>query len=66
VLGWVMLAATIIPAADAAMVITHHDPKVTAYGAHGAARRPDEQVPGVAPAAIAALLGSAAGWCLSR
>jgi len=36
VLGWVMLAATLIPAADAAIVITHHGPKATAYGVHGA------------------------------
>jgi hypothetical protein len=36
VLGWVMLAATIIPAADSAIVITHHGSKTTAYGVHGA------------------------------
>jgi hypothetical protein len=36
VLGWVMLAATLIPAADAAIVITCHGSKATAYGVHGA------------------------------
>ena len=36
VLGWVMLAATIIPVADAVIVITHHGPNATAYGVHGA------------------------------
>jgi len=35
-LGWVMLAATIIPGADAAIVITHHGTKAIAYGVHGA------------------------------
>lgn len=36
VLGWLMLAATLIPAADSVIVIRHHGSKATAYGVHGA------------------------------
>jgi hypothetical protein len=35
VLGWLMLAATLIPAADSAIVLAHHGSKATAYGIHG-------------------------------
>lgn len=34
-LGWVMLAATIIPLADAAIVLRSGGPKAIAYGVHG-------------------------------
>jgi hypothetical protein len=34
-LGWVILAATIIPIADAAIVLGHGGAKSTAYGVHG-------------------------------
>jgi hypothetical protein len=33
--GWVMLAATIIPIADAAIVLANGGPKSIAYGVHG-------------------------------
>jgi hypothetical protein len=33
--GWVMLAATIIPIADAAIVLANGGPKAIAYGVHG-------------------------------
>ena len=33
--GWVMLAATIIPIADAAIVLANDGPKSIAYGVHG-------------------------------
>ena len=36
VLGWLMLAATLIPVADSVIVIRHHGSKATAYGVHGA------------------------------
>jgi hypothetical protein len=36
VLGWLMLAATLIPIADSVIVIRHHGSKATAYGVHGA------------------------------
>jgi hypothetical protein len=35
-LGWVVLAATLIPAADAAVVLARHGSKASAYGVHGA------------------------------
>jgi hypothetical protein len=35
VLGWVMLAATIIPLADTAIVLTNGGPKSIALGVHG-------------------------------
>lgn len=35
-LGWFMLAAAIIPLADAAIVLRHHGSKATALGIHGA------------------------------
>ena len=35
-LGWLILAATLIPAADSVIVIRHHGSKATAYGVHGA------------------------------
>ena len=35
-LGWVMLAATIIPIADAAIVLRNGGPKSIAWGVHGA------------------------------
>ena len=35
-LGWLMLAATLIPIADSVIVIRHHGSKATAYGVHGA------------------------------
>ena len=35
VLGWFMLAATIIPLTDAAIVLGHGGTKVAAYGIHG-------------------------------
>lgn len=35
-LGWVLLAAAIIPAADAAIVVAHGGPPAVAYGVHGA------------------------------
>lgn len=34
-LGWIILAATIIPLADAAIVLGHGGPKATAWGVHG-------------------------------
>ncbi|KAA0081430.1 DUF4267 domain-containing protein [Mycolicibacterium sp. P9-64] len=34
-LGWVILAATIIPIADAAIVLDGGGPKATAWGVHG-------------------------------
>jgi hypothetical protein len=34
-LGWFMLAATIIPLADAAIVLRHGGTKVAAFGIHG-------------------------------
>ena len=34
-LGWVTLAATIIPLADATIVLGHGGPKSIAYGVHG-------------------------------
>jgi len=34
-LGWVILAATIIPLADATIVLGHGGPKSIAYGVHG-------------------------------
>jgi hypothetical protein len=34
-LGWMILAATIIPLADAAIVAGHGGPKSIAYGVHG-------------------------------
>lgn len=36
ILGWVMVAATIIPIVDAIIVLTHNGSKATAYGVHGA------------------------------
>jgi hypothetical protein len=33
--GWVILAATIIPIADAIIVLTHGGPKSIAFGVHG-------------------------------
>jgi Domain of unknown function (DUF4267) len=35
-LGWFMLAATIIPLTDAAIVLRHGGTKATAFGIHGA------------------------------
>jgi hypothetical protein len=35
-LGWVVLAATIIPLADAAIVLSNGGPKSIAWGVHGA------------------------------
>ena len=35
-LGWLMLAATLIPVADSVIVIRHHGSRATAYGVHGA------------------------------
>jgi Domain of unknown function (DUF4267) len=35
VLGWFLLAATLIPIGDAIIVLTHQGAKVTAYGVHG-------------------------------
>jgi hypothetical protein len=34
-LGWIMLAATIIPIADAAIVLSHGGPRSIAFGVHG-------------------------------
>lgn len=34
-LGWVILAATVIPVADAAIVLTHGGPRSIAFGVHG-------------------------------
>lgn len=34
-LGWVILAATIIPLADAAIVLSYDGPKSVAWGVHG-------------------------------
>jgi hypothetical protein len=34
-LGWFMLAAAIIPIADAMIVLSHDGAKTTAYGIHG-------------------------------
>lgn len=34
-IGWVMLAATVIPIADAAIVLRHGGAKSIAYGVHG-------------------------------
>jgi hypothetical protein len=34
-LGWVILAATIIPLADATIVLSYHGPKSIAWGIHG-------------------------------
>jgi hypothetical protein len=36
VLGWLMLAATLIPVADSVIVIRHHGSKATAYAVYGA------------------------------
>ena len=36
ILGWVIVAATIIPIVDAIIVLTHNGSKATAYGVHGA------------------------------
>ena len=36
VLGWLMLAATLIPVADSVIVNRYHGSKATAYGVHGA------------------------------
>ena len=36
VLGWLMLAATLIPISDSVIVIRHHGSKATAYTVHGA------------------------------
>jgi len=36
ILGWIILAATIIPIVDAVIVLTHNGSKATAYGVHGA------------------------------
>ena len=36
VLGWIIVAATIIPIVDAVIVLTHNGSKATAYGVHGA------------------------------
>jgi hypothetical protein len=33
--GWIILAATIIPIADAIIVLSHGGPKSTAFGVHG-------------------------------
>ncbi|MEO3799300.1 DUF4267 domain-containing protein [Nonomuraea sp. B1E8] len=35
-LGWVMLAATVIPVGDALIVLHNNGPKAAAYGVHGA------------------------------
>jgi hypothetical protein len=35
VLGWMIVAATLIPLGDALTVLGHDGPKPTAYGAHG-------------------------------
>ncbi|MFF0108876.1 DUF4267 domain-containing protein [Streptomyces hirsutus] len=35
-LGWFMLAATVIPAGDALIVLRSNGPKAAAYGIHGA------------------------------
>jgi hypothetical protein len=35
-LGWFMLAASIIPTIDAVIVLRHGGPRTTAYGVHGA------------------------------
>ena len=34
-LAWIILAATLIPVADAAIVLRHGGPKSTAFGVHG-------------------------------
>ncbi|KAA0111482.1 DUF4267 domain-containing protein [Mycolicibacterium sp. P1-5] len=34
-LGWIILAATVIPAADAAIVLKNDGPKPVAFGVHG-------------------------------
>ena len=36
ILGWIIVAATIIPIVDAVIVRTHNGSKATAYGVHGA------------------------------
>ena len=36
ILGWIIVAATIIPIVDAVIVLTHKGSKATAYGVHGA------------------------------
>ena len=36
ILGWILVAATIIPIVDAVIVLTHNGSKATAYGVHGA------------------------------
>ena len=36
ILGWIIVAATIIPVVDAVIVLTHNGSKATAYGVHGA------------------------------
>jgi predicted PurR-regulated permease PerM len=36
VLGWVMLAASVIPIGDALIVLAHGGPAYAAYGIHGA------------------------------
>ena len=35
ILGWIIVAATIIPIVDAVIVLTHNGSKATAYGVHG-------------------------------
>ena len=36
ILGWIIVAATIIPIVDAVIVLTHNGSKAIAYGVHGA------------------------------
>ena len=36
ILGWIIVAATIIPSVDAIIVLTHNGSKAIAYGVHGA------------------------------
>ena len=36
ILGWIIVAATIIPIVDAIIVLTHNGSKAIAYGVHGA------------------------------
>ena len=59
VLGWVMLAASVIPIGDALIVLAHGGPAYAAYGIHGATA-----VVGIAAAVV--LISAPAGTTSER